>query len=299
MKKIKIGATSLAAIGCAVGLNVLNPLQEVENKRFSLQSDLNYIEYHAFNTVTSSAVVQKEDSILNRPKEDNILLLNDIKQKVNIKEATKMYVTTNVNVRTGADLKSDVITVLKRGKAVKVFEKLNNGWTKVLYKNKIAYICSKYLSKKKPKKEVEILGNYIEYTAPSGHHPKSYMDWDCITSPSSKQYKLKQSCYIGNYGVIMHQDRYCVALGSGFIKTGVGTKFDLILANGTVIKCIAGDMKADAHTDSTNRITSHDGSIAEFIVNTSSMVSNARRMGDVSYSCDAWNSEIAKIRVYQ
>ena len=76
MKKIKIGATSLAAIGCAVGLNVLNPLQEVENKRFSLQSDLNYIEYHPFNTVTSSAVVQKEDSILNRSKKDSILLLN-------------------------------------------------------------------------------------------------------------------------------------------------------------------------------------------------------------------------------
>ena len=283
MKKIKIGATSLAIIGCVACLNVLRPLQEVENKRFSLQSDLNYIKHYAFNTVTSSAVVQKENNI--SPKDVN--------------KTTKMYVTANVNVRKGKCLKTDVITVLKKGKAVKVIEKLNNGWTKVLYKNKIAYICSKYLSKKKPKKEVEVLGNYVEYSAPTGHHPKTYMDWDCITSPSSKQYKLKQSCYIGNYGVIMHQDRYCVALGSGFIKTGVGTKFDLILANGTVIKCIAGDMKADAHTDSTNRITSHDGSIAEFIVNTSSMVSNARRMGDVSYSCDAWNSEIAKIRVYQ
>lgn len=283
MKKIKIGATSLAIIGCVAYLNVLRPLQEVENKRFSLQSDLNYIKHYAFNTVTSSAVVQKENNI--SPKDVN--------------KTTKMYVTANVNVRKGKCLKTDVITVLKKGKAVKVIEKLNNGWTKVLYKNKIAYIYSKYLSRKKPKKEVEVLENYIEYSAPSGHHPKTYMDWDCITSPSSKQYKLKQSCYIGNYGVIMHQDRYCVALGSGFIKTGVGTKFDLVLANGTVIKCIAGDMKADAHTDSTNRITSHDGSIAEFIVNTSSMVSNARRMGDVSYSCDAWNSEIAKIRVYQ
>lgn len=299
MKKIKIGATSLAAIGCVVGLNIFNPLQEVENKRFSLQSDLNYIEYHPFNTVTSSAVVQKEDSILNRSKKDSILLLNDVKQNVNITEATKMYVTTNVNIRTGDSLKSDVITVLKRGEVVETFEELNNGWTEVLYKNEIAYICSKYLSTEKPKKEVEVLGNYVEYSAPTGHHPKTYMDWDCITSPSSKQYKLKQSCYIGNYGIIMHQDRYCVALGSGFIKTGVGTKFDLILANGTVIKCIAGDMKADVHTDNTNRVTSHDGSIAEFIVNTSSMVSNARRMGDVSYSCDAWNSEIAKIRVYQ
>ena len=35
MKKNIIGATSLAVIGCSVGLNVLNPLQEVENKRFS------------------------------------------------------------------------------------------------------------------------------------------------------------------------------------------------------------------------------------------------------------------------
>ena len=299
MKKNIIGATSLAVIGCSVGLNVLNPLQEVENKRFSLQSDSNYIEYHAFNTVTSSAVVQKE-SILSKPKKESILLKNTIEEKVNIVSATKMYVTTDVNVRVGDSLNADIVTVLKRGEAVEVFEELSNGWTEVLYKNDIAYIYSKYLSSKKPKEEeTKELGKYIEYIAPSGHHPKTYMDWDCITSPSSKQYKLKQSSYIGNYGIIMHQDRYCVALGSGFIKTGVGTKFDLILANGTVIKCIAGDMKADAHTDNANRVTSHDGSIAEFIVNTSSMVSNARRMGDVSYSCDAWNSEIAKIRVYQ
>ncbi len=162
----------------------------------------------------------------------------------------------------------------------------------------IRYIHSKYLSKNKPKEEVEVLGDYIEYITPSGHRPKTYMDWDCITSPSSKQYKMKQQSYIGNYGVIMYQGRYSVTLGSGFIKC-VGTKFDLILANGTVIPCIAGDMKADIHTDDGNRITSHDGSLAEFIVNTSSLVSKARKMGDISYSCPAWNSEIAKIRVYQ
>lgn len=285
MKKNIIEPASLVALGCVVGLNLTNPMQGKPIEACSLQSNLSCMEYSIPLTATSGAIVTQSSILANTG------------QDVKVNTTKKMYATTNVNVRTRDSLDSEVITVLKRGDVIYTFEKQDNGWTKVLYKNEVRYVCSKYLSKKKPKEEV--LGSYIEYTAPSGHHPKSYMDWDCITSPSSQQYKLKQSCYIGNYGVIMHQGRYCVALGSGFIKTGVGTKFDLVLANGTVIPCIAGDMKADAHTDSSHRITCHDGSIAEFIVNTSSLVSRARQMGDISYSCNEWNSEIARIRVYQ
>ena len=282
---------SLIALGCATSLSILNPMHPVQSiKASSIQLNLQQnIEYCVPNIVTPSAVVASKGSI-------NIL--EDNEQNVKVNTSKKMYVTTNVNVRVSDSLKSNIVTVLKRGKSVNVFENQSNGWSKVLYKNQIRYIYSKYLSKNKPKKEVEVLGSYVEYTAPSGHHQKTYMDWDCITSPSSKQYKMKQQSYVGNYGIIMYQGRYSVALGSGYIKS-VGTKFDLILANGTVIPCIAGDMKADIHTDSSNRITSHDGSVAEFVVNTSSLVPKARQMGDISYSCPEWNSEIAKIRVYK
>ena len=297
MKKNLIDATSktlLAAISCATCLNVMHPSLNVINDDVPSNK---YKVYCMQKTTTQSAIINNESSSV----------LSNCGQYIEVNVAKKMYVTTNVNVRTKDNMKSKVVKVLKRSTPVQVFEKQNNGWSRILYKNKIRYIYSKYLSKNKPKKiknvkkqvYVEKLGNYIEYTAPSGHHQKSYMDWKFITSPSSKQYKLKQTSYIGDYGIIMNQGRYCVALGSGYIKTGVGTKFDLILVNGTVIPCIAGDMKADAHTDSSNRITSHDGSIAEFIVNTNSLTSSARRMGDVSYSCPSWNSEIAKIRVYQ
>lgn len=288
MKNV-LKSASLIALGCVTSLSISNSTHSIQPiAAFSTQSNLKHIEYCAPNIVTSGAVVVSKR---------NINVLEDKEQKIEINFAKTMYTTTNVNVRENENLKSNIITIIEKGETVKVFKIQNNGWSKVLYKNKIRYIYSKYLSKNKPKKEVEALGDCIEYIAPSGHHPKTYMDWDCITSPSSKQYKMKQQSYIGNYGLVMYQGRYSVALGSGFIKS-VGTKFDLILANGTVIPCIAGDMKANIHTDASNKITAHDGSIAEFIVNTSSLTSKARKMGDISYSCSEWNSEIVKIRVY-
>ena len=258
-------------LGCIASLSILNPspVQSIEAPQ--IQSNLQQnIEYQMpYIVTTSSAITPKSISIL-----------ENTGQNIEVHFAKKMYATSNVNIRTDDNLKSDVVTVLKRGQSIKVFECQKNGWSRVLYKKRIRYIYTKYLSKTKPKNEAEYLGEYIEYIAPGGHHPKTFMDWDCITDTSSKQYQLKQSSYIGNYGIIMNGERYCVALGSGFIPC-VGTKFDLILAIGTIIPCIAGDMKADQHTDSSNRITSHDGSIAEFIVNTSSLVSDARRMGDI------------------
>ena len=284
MRKNILEPASLILGSTALSLLIPSPIKSIEATQ--IQSEQQNIECYVPNIVTSSAITTQSS------------ILENTGQNIEVHFAKKMYATSNVNIRTEDNLKSDVVTVLKRGQSIKVFECQKNGWSRGLYKKRIRYIYTKYLSKTKPKNEVEDLGEYIEYIAPSGHHPKTFMDWVCITDTSSKQYQLKRSSYIGNYGIIMNGGRYCVALGSGFIKY-VGTKFDLILANGTIIPCIAGDMKADQHTDSSNRITSHDGSIAEFIVNTSSLVSDARRMGDISYSCDSWNSEIAMIRVYK
>lgn len=94
------------------------------------------------------------------------------------------------------------------------------------------------------------------------------MDYRAVTNEKSNQWKLLHSpeCYTDpETGIRMVGDRYCIALGSGYC-TEIGTKVNLIMANGSVVKCILGDRKADVHTDETNRYQKFDGSVAETIV---------------------------------
>lgn len=223
-----------------------------------------------------------------------IVTLFSLLCKDQVKANDTVYAKTTVNIRSKPNKNSKSISLLYYGQSVKRLTKLSNGWSKVLYKNKIRYIKSKYLTKNKSYEE---LGKYKLYKAPTGHHQKSYMDWDCITDRTSQQWKFKQKCYVSKNGVIKYKNRYCVALGSYYCKK-IGTKFDLILKNGKKIKCILADQKADKDTDSFNRITSHDGSITEFIVDTSSLNKMSRLMGDISYTSKKWNSEIKYIKVY-
>lgn len=235
-------------------------------------------------TTQTTTVAVEETTVQQKPEKKKI------KKKKKVYKFKTKYVTTSVNGRKKNSIKSKVLKVFSRRTKVKA-AKYSKKWSIVKYKKKIYFIRSKYLSKKRPKKL-----NYRYYSVPSGHHPKCYMDWRCITSVSSPQYKLMQKSHIGKYGVIQYKNRYCVALGSYYYKR-IGTKFDLILRNGTVIKCIAGDQKADCDTDGLHRQTA-DGSVAEFIVSTASLSSTSRRMGSLSYACKAWNSEIKTIRVY-
>lgn len=97
---------------------------------------------------------------------------------------------------------------------------------------------------------------------------KSYMAYTAVTNKSSAQYKLLNSelAYTDpDTGIRMVDGRYCIAVGTGYCSK-IGTKINLVLENGNVIKCILGDVKADQHTDSTNKFHTVDGSVAEFIV---------------------------------
>lgn len=99
----------------------------------------------------------------------------------------------------------------------------------------------------------------------------TWMDYKTITSKSSNQYVLQNSdeCYTCPVtGIRMVGDRYCIAVGTGYASE-IGTKINLVMANGSVIKCILGDVKSDSHTDETNRYHFVDGSVAEFIVDDS------------------------------
>lgn len=114
------------------------------------------------------------------------------------------------------------------------------------------------------------------------HSPfKSYMDYRTITSTGSPQYKLQQQANSVN-GFRMLGGRYMIALGSAFGK--VGDHVTIVLESGVSIPCIIGDIKADHHTDSSNKVHLSDGSIIEFIVDTGSLSSKIKSMGDCSYA---------------
>ena len=96
----------------------------------------------------------------------------------------------------------------------------------------------------------------------------------------------------------MVDDRYCVTLGSHF-GCEIGQYFDLVLANGTVIPCIMGDVKSDNHTDSANIITVSTNCLSEFIVSKGNLNSDAKRDGNISSCCEEWKSHVVKVRVYK
>ena len=198
------------------------------------------------------------------------------------------YLTSNINVRSEPSTDSEILEVYPFNQKIQ-YQKYNDEWVEIQYKSGIAYIFSEYISDEQL--------DYIEYIAPITSGFKSYMPYTTITSKSSPQYKLQKIAYTGTYGIRQYDNRYCVAIGTAF-NADVGTYFDLILANGTVIPCIVADIKADRHTDSNNMVTIANGCLTEFIVDSSTLNRKAKRMGDISYCNKDWNSRVEKIRVY-
>ena len=198
------------------------------------------------------------------------------------------WTITNVNVRSEPSTDCEVLEVYPFNTPIQYY-KFNDEWAKIVYPTGYAYMSLQYISNEKL--------NYRDYTVPITSGFKSYMPYTAITSKSSPQYKLQQIAYTGTYGIRQYDNRYCVAIGTAF-NADVGTYFDLILANGTVIPCIVADIKADRHTDSNNMVTIANGCLTEFIVDSSALNKNAKRMGDISYCNEDWNSRVEKIRVY-
>ena len=198
------------------------------------------------------------------------------------------WTITNVNVRSEPSTDCEVLEVYPFNTPIQYY-KFNDEWAKIVYPTGYAYMSLQYISNEKL--------NYRDYTVPITSGFKSYMPYTAITNKASKQFKLQQMASTGTYGIRTVNNRYCVAIGTAF-NAQVGTYFDLILANETVIPCIVSDIKADKHTDKNNMITVSNGCLTEFIINSSALDRNAKRMGDISYCCDEWNSRVEKIRVY-
>ena len=136
-----------------------------------------------------------------------------------------------------------------------------------------------------------------EKDVPSNNSFKSYMDADTITSRNTDQYKLKDKYVIDEQtGIWTVDERYCIAVGSYYTQS-IGTYIDVVMENGSTLHCILGECKRNRDTDYTNR-QNQNGSVVEFIVNTSSMPSMVRKMGNCSYACEEMKGEIKSIIVY-
>lgn len=136
-----------------------------------------------------------------------------------------------------------------------------------------------------------------EKDVPSNNSFKSYMDADTITSRNTDQYKLKAKYVIDEQtGIWTVDERYCIAVGSYYTQS-IGTYIDVVMENGSTLNCILGECKRNRDTDYTNR-QNPNGSVVEFIVNTSSMPSMVRKTGNCSYACEEMKGEIKSIIVY-
>lgn len=89
------------------------------------------------------------------------------------------------------------------------------------------------------------------------------MGYTAITSKNSPQFRLQQIAHTDIFGIRCVQQYYLVAMGTYYGK--VGDTFKIHTASGGWYMVMMGDVKADAHTDQSNRV-SGDGSIIEFIV---------------------------------
>lgn len=201
------------------------------------------------------------------------------------------WLTANTNIRSYpgfADGNSNVLTVLPKYSEVE-YAYYNDEWSVIKYGEcSTAYVHSDLISNQK----ITSTTYYAPY-----NRIKSYMPYTAITSRSSAQWKLQQSAYTDTYGIRQVNGRFCIAVGSAYTSK-IGQYIDLVLENGTTIHCILADQKADKDTNAENTITEHDGSLVEFIVSSGNLSSTVKRMGDISYATESWNSMITQIIVY-
>lgn len=198
------------------------------------------------------------------------------------------WLKANTNIRAYDGFSDDnILTVLPKYSQVE-YEYFNDKWCVIKYNDTIAYVSSELISDH----EITSTTYYAPY-----NRIKSYMPYTAITSRSSDQWKLQQIAYTGTHGIRQVNGRYCIAVGSAYTSQ-IGQYIDLVLENGTTIPCILADQKADKDTNAENTITEHDGSLVEFVVNSGSLSSMVKKMGDISYAQNDWNSMIAQIIVY-
>ena len=126
----------------------------------------------------------------------------------------------------------------------------------------------------------------------------TYMGWQCITSKSSNQYKLREAAGMNfdeeGFGKI--GDRYVVATTLTF--GNVGDYIDVVQEDGTILKCIIGDIKSQGD-EGCNKWGHNNGHcVVEFVVDKDSWYSNGSgsHSNPGTESCHPeWNQNITHI----
>ena len=94
-------------------------------------------------------------------------------------------------------------------------------------------------------------------------------------------------------------DNFIIAVGTYF-GCNVGQEVMVKLSSGATFKAIVGDIKANQHTDNINIQHSVDGSVVEFLVDSSKLDETIRKMGDCSYSsANDFKGDVVGITVYE
>ena len=126
----------------------------------------------------------------------------------------------------------------------------------------------------------------------------TYMGWQCITSVSSKQYKLRTAAGMNfdEEGFAKIGDRYVVATTTTF--GNVGDFIDVYQEDGTVIKCIIGDIKNQNDAGCTEWGHNNGRCVVEFVVDKDTWYRNGggAHPNPGTDSCHPeWNQNIDKI----
>lgn len=111
---------------------------------------------------------------------------------------------------------------------------------------------------------------------------KTFMDYRKITREGSEQLKLQARAYTDHQGFRKVDDYYLVAMGTFYVEN-IGDRFEIEIGGKKFIKVMAGDVKADQHTDSKNQYHSIDKSVIEFIVDTRIVDKKIIETGDCSH----------------
>lgn len=107
---------------------------------------------------------------------------------------------------------------------------------------------------------------YSNVVTPYPHSDfKTYMYASAITNTASAQYQLISRAYVGDYGIMMVDGCYLVAMGTAYANY-IGQRYQVTFETGQVINVIIGDVKQDIHTDQYNSAGAANGDLLEFIV---------------------------------
>lgn len=116
---------------------------------------------------------------------------------------------------------------------------------------------------------------------------KPYMDFRCVTSPESEQWKLLhgENCVSVGNGLMSVDGYYCVAMGQNF--GSIGDRFIAVLEkdNGEryEVGLIMADAKQMCHTRNCEGWVGVNGHVFEMVVDTELLSPSAKVMGDCNY----------------